>query len=168
MLYDYTLLRSFDLDLAANGEALCNTHGEPIHSLITEIPDCYGQWPVWIDEVGGRIDIICAAAMRMAPLFLVEGKPVYKGDVLYSLIRSLHGETRTVVGVDTENGVDTKEKGTRTCFVTDLTWEPAKKKYKAYVYMMNDGTLYVERNELQPYQLEGIARVEALEWEGLS
>lgn len=170
MKNDYALLRPFDPDLAVKGEAICNRIGTSIHSLISKIPDRYGYWPVWVDRRGGILNVMSDVAMRMAPLFWVEGKPVYKGDVLYSLVGELLGQTRTVTGVYGDNIVSTVERGERTCLISDLTWEQPKKRYRRYIYMMKDGTCYVECNELQPYELqsyqfEGIARVEVLEWE---
>lgn len=76
---DYNLLRPLDLDAAKRGDAICYATGADATYIFgpNRIDSIVVQWP---DD---RFGITIISNLRMKPLFWVEGKPVYKGDVLW-------------------------------------------------------------------------------------
>lgn len=81
---DYSLLRPFDLEAARAGEPICalvNGGTKVAPRTFVAGPDSMGYFVV-VPEDGcyrfGR-----AHEYRMAPLYWVEGRPVYPGDVLW-------------------------------------------------------------------------------------
>lgn len=119
---DYTLLRPFDLEAAKRGEAMVsNTNDLP--RFYVAGPDEIGK--VCFDVNSGILDLMHQSQLRMAPLAWVEGKPVYKGDVLYykddgetSTADSIRSNGKLVVRVP-NMGLCSEETGT-------LTWTPPK------------------------------------------
>lgn len=75
---DYSLLRPFDLEAAKRGEAITDSCGGNV--VYIDGPDAGGNYAVRID---GHFAVGSNERLRMAPLCWVEGRPVYKGDVLY-------------------------------------------------------------------------------------
>lgn len=65
---------------------------------------------------------ISKGCIYLAPLFWVEDKPVYAGDVLYGKLQSNKGRARTVTGLNAHGVVNTVECGERTCLPESLTW----------------------------------------------
>lgn len=129
---DFSLLRSFDLEAAKRGELVCfytNGHkakyfGESVHRE----GDLCIQWLETVDCVeSGKFAMLEANLLRMVPLCWVEGKPVYKGDVLWHTIGKYF--------VTVENPIDAKafrcEKGT--FGYQYLTWTPPKVKRDGWV-----------------------------------
>lgn len=82
---DYSLLRPFDAEAAKRGEQICNSSGDALWDYVAG-PDSLGRLAIVIKDSGAFINPKdCPAKMfRMAPLVWVEGRPVYKGDVLWS------------------------------------------------------------------------------------
>ena len=76
---DYSLLRPFSEAAAKRGEAICSGYDGEIVKFIAG-PDAVGNCCVLPD--GGEFGFHKALLLAMAPLAWVEGKPVYKGDVL--------------------------------------------------------------------------------------
>lgn len=137
---DYSLLRPFDLDAAKRGEAICANMGEPLVFVAEAGPDgdhCVrlGNWHV----SAGNLATCESHHLRMAPLCWVEGKPVYKGDVLYSSFFKHHpcdvnNETGSFV-VGGLNG-DLLYKHCDIAFKTkptSCTWNPPKVKRSGWV-----------------------------------
>lgn len=132
-------LRPFNLEDALSGAKICDWYGVSIHSLASPVPDRDGEFIVWSDHEGGLIEFKDKRSLRMAPLFWVEGDPVYRGDVLYSTVSHYKGEERTVTGCEGDI-VSTVERGDRTCTASDLTWVKAKKRFHTYLHLYDDGT----------------------------
>lgn len=80
---DYSLLRPFDLEAAKAGVLLCDQSGSTLAGLLCCTPDSSGYFRVWIDRIGGIVSCLHGKSIRLAPLYWVEGKPVYPGDVLW-------------------------------------------------------------------------------------
>lgn len=79
---DYSLLRPFDLEAAKSGELFVfNDCGELLPRKFIAGPDIDGG--VVVQDTDGRFQVSQSLPYNMAPLCWVEGKPVYKGDVLY-------------------------------------------------------------------------------------
>lgn len=78
---DYSLLRLFDLEKAKAGEALIDGDGD----LCTFIDGPHHITEEIVARYDGNAGFYVADSdfYRMAPLCWVEGKPVYKGDVLW-------------------------------------------------------------------------------------
>lgn len=90
---DCTILRPFDLEAAKRGEPICLADGRPAKFLAHEQGHPYlKEWSV---IVLGPVSVLTHREdgqrwreepsrhdLRMAPLFWLEGKPVYKGDKL--------------------------------------------------------------------------------------
>lgn len=81
---DYSLLRPFDLEAAKAGELLCDIDGNDKYKFAAG-PDSNGKIVTIFEKDGA---FVCPpphspSVFRMAPLAWVEGKPVYKGDVLW-------------------------------------------------------------------------------------
>lgn len=128
---DYTLLRPFDLEAAKAGEALINPE-DGTECLYVAGPHPITQEIVVDFNSPYGFDFGEASDFRMAPLCWVEGRPVYKGDVLYSAF--LEGSPkRTVTGIDDDGILSTEERGLNTCDPEDLTWTPPKVKREGWV-----------------------------------
>lgn len=80
---DYSLLRPFDLEAAKAGEAIMWL-GERVEYLgLSPInTNRYGEHLIRVEHNGG-LSYVVWEEIKMAPLVWVEGKPVYKGDVLW-------------------------------------------------------------------------------------
>lgn len=110
---DFSLLRPFDLEAAKRREPVC-TFRDDEPSVAVHIFD---SGKIAIDWAS-RADIISYAGneqyeLRMAPLCWVEGRPVYKGDVLY-----WKPESRRVVVAKVDN--------TKKCPLIDEDGRPYK------------------------------------------
>lgn len=78
---NYSLLRPFDLEAAKRGEAICYIH----FMLVVEfVGEATAIGCIATKEKDGRIAITPRSQFRLAPLCWVEGRPVYKGDVLWA------------------------------------------------------------------------------------
>lgn len=120
MTKDYTLLRPFDLDKAKAGEAICYSYDATSREFIYERDGTI----VIHDSNGFQINSTPDVSYRMAPLAWIEGKPVYRGDVLY--LTGVAGSGKPYV-VDKEiNGAIWSDNGTWTR-ESSLTWTPPKK-----------------------------------------
>lgn len=86
---DYSLLRPFDLDAAKRGEPICFKDDGQLATFLGESDqvenDICLRWEETFGSVeSGKCAMLGRNLISMAPLCWVEGKPVYKGDVLYS------------------------------------------------------------------------------------
>lgn len=139
---DYSLLRPFDLEAAKAGEAICWHEDGDVAINVYFVKECV--IPVFEecfeDEQCGIFNYQqCNECLRMAPLCWVEGKPVYKGDVLYSTGGCHTGEyvapngkelIRTDLGEYLPVGDDC---GSENCRIDYLTWTPPKVKREGWV-----------------------------------
>lgn len=83
---DYSLLRPFDIEAAKRGEAIMLVeNGKHLAKNATFVagPDSNGCIILNISGRFSRPDRIYRKNIFMAPLAWVEGRPVYRGDVLY-------------------------------------------------------------------------------------
>lgn len=128
---DYSLLRPFDPEAAKRGEFLTwrdglgvlKYLGEPVQGLQDEFGvDLILQWED--TDRAGKIGCYEHSVIRMAPLCWVEGKPVYKGDVLYQNTPALT-EARVVVSGNEDGITDDQGRWNGRCH---LTWTPPKMK----------------------------------------
>lgn len=134
MKNDYSKLRPFDLEAAKRGERIVIVETQAIveRTFVTG-PDDHGYFVVKTGD--GWFRFGKDADYRMAPLAWVEGKPVYKGDVLYS---DKHGKGEIVEDLRFVGGAAIKFEGTGISldapyFATGLTWNPPKVKREGWV-----------------------------------
>lgn len=133
---DFRLLRPFDLEAAKRGDMLIDTYGDQCkyvagpHHVTKEV----------VVEFTGDLGFITGKAtdLRMAPLAWVEGKPVYKGDVLWHEVigrvevSALHEASPPCVEV-----VGRKDYP----WISALTWTPPKVKREGWVNILEEGRL---------------------------
>lgn len=142
---DYSLLRPFDLEAAKRGE--------PIMGIDLSWPLIFcgtttnGQviFVEYADKSGGdqKVDDI-----RMAPLAWVEGKPVYKGDVLYQYYTKDHKNRLVTISNIFTNGIDylTFIEGGNWAIdgnISKLTWNKPKVKKSGWMNSYDSGEHYV-------------------------
>lgn len=133
---NFSLLRPFDAEAAKRGEPICNLTGDEFWDYAAG-PDSQGYLVVIKKHDGEFVNprFAPASVFRMAPLCWCEGKPVYKGDVLYR-----NGEQVTVSHIIVE------EYGTYLSFrehtdwdisgsISKLTWDKPKQVKQAYVVL---------------------------------
>lgn len=141
---DTSLLRPFDLEAAKNGELLICTHdftgreyvAGPDNSGRIIVKDNYGEF---------QLSQYYNDHYRMKPLAWCEGKPVYKGDVLYW---NNYRGYKFVVGdgiiydtiikgltYDVSGELLYGEEGNSGVTANDLTWSKPKQKVKRKVWI---------------------------------
>lgn len=110
----FSLLRPFDLDEAKAGALVCWHDGDVVVKSILDADDfrAIGR------GIDGNVCMWAIENLRMAPLFWVEGKPVYKGDRLYSIDKWV-----TASGTIDHVGWTTCEDGYHRD-TTRMTWSP--------------------------------------------
>lgn len=148
---DYSLLRPFDLDAAKRGEAICTHSGNHLDFVAAD--ENNGSHCVRIGDRNsrsGRLSIWGHQRLRMAPLCWVEGKPVYKGDVLYQ-----PGDRRTfkITGYEEKSGGLGKpclNYGTTREYVEKFTWAPPKVKREGWVNIYGAGGNARAAGEVHP------------------
>lgn len=125
---DYSLLRPFDLEAAKAGAAICYSH---LMSVVEFVGEATAIGCIATKEEDGRIAITPRSQFRLAPLCWVEGKPVYKGDVLYS---KFFGGTFEATGLDHLQQIKAEKIGicAATC-IDSCTWTPPKVKREGWV-----------------------------------
>ena len=128
MKKDYNLLHPFDLEAAKRGEAICFYYGFELLPLeYIAGPDARGR--ICVKYPYGDFDICTPSQYYMIPLAWVEGKPVYKGDVLFH---------KTGVNVTAERRRDDDFEGficTDGDYVLadNLSWIPPKVKHEGWI-----------------------------------
>ena len=136
----YSLLRPFDLEAAKRGEkfAFIGVELEPREFIAG--PDSTGT--IIIKDDTGQFQSSISYPYVMLPLTWVEGRPVYKGDVLYY---KSDKESAIVVNGDSYSvSVETNDCGICTECINDLTWQKPKTKREGWV------NLYSNRHGLMP------------------
>ena len=134
---NYSLLRPFDLEAARRGEPICLHDGEALQDVtITKF-----------GTISGRLDSNSTESIwsgatredfRMAPLCWVEGKPVYKGDVLYRLAEAQRFVANSIYHCNDGDVFlfDSNRRCVRVdeaAMVCDITWTPSKIKREGFV-----------------------------------
>lgn len=127
---DFSLLRPFDLEAAKVGGVLVDPKGTACqyvagpHPITKEI----------VVEFKGQAGFVLGVAsdLRMAPLCWVEGRPVYKGDVLYARKYNMDGAEKHYVDRLDDDGArvwqdeERDDAGTGYARIEMLTWTPPK------------------------------------------
>lgn len=177
MKKDYSLLRPFDLLAATRGEPICDRYG-------TEIT--YVAGPDAVDDIvylypnGNReFSIKASTNLRLAPLCWVEGRPVYRGDVLYWYsgsrpVKFTAGDQmiddEIICGISTfDTGETMGDDGFSGVLPGSLTWTPPKVKREGFV-VVNKASVFNSRKQAEAYRdsfLENTSRfiIGRVEWE---
>lgn len=128
---DCRLLREFNLEQAKEGdEILCVITNKTVKylSCSTDGHTVFIEW-----SVGGTIFsvLVPASGLRMKPLTWIEGKPVYKGDVLYEKSQYSDGEPLIVRSVfkPLSNKSALQFKSLAWAGDEELTWTKPKEKH---------------------------------------
>lgn len=147
MEMDYSLLRPFDLELAKAGASICFKHDRQVATFVGESSqagkDICVRWEETRDSVKkGTCAMLSRLYVCMTPLCWVEGKPVYKGDVLWRNLGILGPERVTVdrVTIDSDGDVFLHYSNGGNSWVdgpdhmtTDVSWTYPKLKYEGWI-----------------------------------
>lgn len=149
MQNNYNLLRPLNREAVEAGEPVCwvNDGTQLFEASMSKAGRISGKWNKndIYEESWNVID--SANCFRMRPLTWVEGKPVYKGDILYSKVNI--GEARIVERVDENNRLfasNTTSHGPAT--EEYFTWEKPKEVVGWVVIKESDqvcATLYADK-----------------------
>lgn len=137
MKKDYSLLRPFNLEAAKRGEPICFSSGAEITRFI-DGPDSVGDLVFVVPD--GQFYITRKKAIRMAPICWVEGRPVYRGDVLYRkglsgqfIAESIERDSDGDVFLRYANGGGSSWVEGPEDTSVDCTWTPLKVKREGWV-----------------------------------
>lgn len=169
---DYSLLRPFDLEAAKRGEAICWCDDGQKASYLAG-PDISGRIAIEWTENGtavskGQLGLICASYFSMAPLAWVEGKPVYKGDVLF---HKPYGKVIVSGLGDYQKPSFTGEgEGNIGFHISSMTWNPTKKKREGWlnIYPLKctwNAEWYETKNDADTDAYENRLDCIRIEWE---
>lgn len=122
---DYSLLRPFDLEAAKRGEEIC-LNGTAESATYIAGPD---KGANIVCDVDGYFKEYFHTALRMKPICLVEGRPVYKGDVLWHKVAGRMTILATYAG-SKENDLQTDG---GLCHSINLSWVRPKVKREGWV-----------------------------------
>ena len=123
---DYSLLRPFDLETAKRGALMtCNKIGTELKYVAGS--DSSGE--ICATYKGGQFGIFRSDVLRMSPLAWVEGRPVYKGDVLWHTIGK---SFVTVENPISERSFSYKKMPFEYRY---LTWTPPKREVKLLAWL---------------------------------
>lgn len=137
---DFSLLRPFDLEAAKRGEKIHDVFGGAV--VFIDGPDAGGKFALRID---GHFASAYGDQLRMAPLCWVEGRPVYKGDVLYARKYNMDGAEKHYVDRLDDDGKkvwqDEKRDDAETGYarIEMLTWTPPKVRREIKLLAFIDG-----------------------------
>lgn len=136
---DYSLLRPFNLEAAKRGEKVCWYKGDdmpPKTFFITPQGNCVSSFSGEPEAFWQPHEL--EMYFRIAPLAWVEGKPVYKGDVLWHCTG-----IKLVAHKPRRDAIDgfIAEDGDYGCSEF-LTWQKPKTKRVAWVNVYKDGFAY--------------------------
>lgn len=160
---DYSLLRQFDLEAAKRGEAICTDDLDNVQYIAG--PDEYSN----VVLKTGPYFVLQRHRLRMSPLCWVEGRPVYKGDVLYS---DKHGKGVIVEATDFNGGYAIEFEHTKISiealyFQNRLTWTPPKVKRDGWMNCYKNGENSVYPTKERADRSADYSRVACIriEWE---
>ncbi len=153
---DYSLLRPFDLEAAKAGAPLFEIYmygskvktDEEIGTYIAG-PNNLNEYVISYPTNGYMTYIDSIKAVRMAPLAWVEGKPVYKGDTLYSHFFKSGGQSQdgsfTVTGyrVSDDSFYAAEISYTAATLVSSCSWNNPKVKKSGWMNSYGFGENYV-------------------------
>lgn len=188
---DYSLLRPFDLEAAKNGALLTTcTNSVAAENPIWEFvagPDAGGKILTKIIHTGCFADPAPVDCFRMAPLFWVEGRPAYPGDVLYwkcGVAEFIKAGDRILLGGQMVDGALVTTYGTSNGFTRridgietlqeNLTWEKSKRTVKKAgwinIYPLSwmdgrAGAIFQTKTEADSSARSGRIACTSVEWE---
>ena len=164
---DYSLLRPFDLEAAKAGEPFVFIeNGELKPRRFISGPDIDGG--IVIKDEHGRFGVSHIKPYNMAPLTWVEGRPVYKGDVLYCKQHGTRQEVRSIGAHDTLNTVHPRRDGAFIICLEDATWNPPKNKHERWFNIYKGGILSMSFDSKKDADKNaGLSRIACcrIEWE---
>lgn len=145
---DYYLLRKFDLEAAKNGEEICHKSVSSNLKFVDGV-DSNNQCVLLYEETNTYV-VSSADNLRMKPLAWVEGKPVYKGDVLY-VTDGLHkGKSVVANGNLVYNQllgsflpIESNSSYENKANIKYLTWNKPKVKKEGWINIYNNGTTHL-------------------------
>ncbi|MCB4358466.1 hypothetical protein [Quatrionicoccus australiensis] len=171
---DYSLLRPFDLEAAKRGEAICRKDGQSMEFVAG--PDSVDDIVYLTKGGGGEFGFRCVNNIRMEPLCWVEGKPVYKGDVLYHPLKG-----KCVIDIVlsiTDHVAAIHDSGAFSVLhspsADDLTWTPPKVKREGWVnvyptstgsFMARTSDAYESENNANDFAQPSRIACVRIEWE---
>jgi hypothetical protein len=121
---DYSPLRPFDLEAAKRGDAICWSGNGSFPGKYLAGPDKANE--IAFQDSDGDLYVAHTEKFAMAPLAWVEGRPVYRGDVLWCRFGNRHVIVKVdgdQVWFESETWLDRKE----------LTWTPPAVKRHGWV-----------------------------------
>ena len=130
---NYELLRPFDLEAAKAGAKITDKT-EIEHTFAAEAG---ADGDMAVRDPQGNVFVMHLPEARMVPLAWVEGKPVYRDDVLY--VKNHTGRTGSVVTAEfAENGdgycrFRTYNGAVPLILLSELTWNPPKVKKEGWI-----------------------------------
>lgn len=128
---DYTLLRRFDLEAAKAGEPICNGDEIPIRWVGRSGNGELNIIERKISVAGNIVEYFEDSWLRMAPLCWVEGKPVYKGDVLWH--KAMGQEVTAMSPADSLHiFAEFELDGATTTAIDSLAWQKPKVKHEGW------------------------------------
>lgn len=167
---DYSLLRPFDLEAARRLETICDNHAFNTYEFLGSEEHEHRKTKVAIRSISpikGHLYVADYADLRMAPLAWVEGRPVYKGDVLWLTI----GDKSSITAECFDNGMicgTCKEDGIGSdAEPIYLTWQKPKTKREGWMNCYEIGENYVYPTEGKANSQATHSRIACLriEWE---
>lgn len=139
---DYSLLMPFDLEAAKRGELVLFTEeAARCDVFVAGSPSgthCFSK-------PNGALYLANENNVRMAPLAWVEGRPVYKGDVLFGHWKGSWPSGYVITGqengvpVGYRKGIERQTLGSRLSDDGDYSWIPPKVKREGFVLLHNNG-----------------------------
>lgn len=160
------LLRPFDWSAAKGGEEICVFDGSQAFLVG---PTKQGK--VVLEFSDESVGTFLTSTIRMKPICWVEGKPVYKGDVLYRNDGLNRGIPHEVYGPHKYggDGFTSFARGERTWAPSDVyTWNAPKQKREGWLNVyLNSRTRNIHPTKQKADELASIGRVACIhiEWE---
>jgi len=153
---DYSLLRQFDLEAAKRGERLQTKYGDEREFVGGHSAD----GTVCVAGKSGQYYLEHPSELRISPLAWVEGRPVYRGDTVYTT------EGRAVVVSNTyrEYAVTDGQWVVECC---SATWTKPKQKREGWVniYPHSDAFYYDTKEEADKLASDYRIACCHIEWE---
>lgn len=160
---DYRLLRPFDLEAAKRGDKICyNDESGYVTTLCG--PDPKGNIAY---QSNGMVYVAHTNSFKMAPLAWVEGKPVYKGDILYWKSVSNKWMNHVCDEFDVDKFLQRTGEEQGYIYANKLTWQKPKTKREGWVniYRFNDTALFADKKTADKNAISDRIDCVRIEWE---
>lgn len=177
---DYSLLRPFDLEAAKAGAPLFEIYmhrskvktDEEISTYIAG-PNNLNEYVISYPTNGYMTYTDSIKDVRMAPLAWVEGKPVYKGDVLYQYYVQDHKNRLVTISDTFTNGIGnylTFTEGGNWAMdgnVSKLTWNKPKVKKSGWMncYKHSENSVHPTKTRADLYAISSRTACIEIFWE---